>query len=150
MLNKEADTLAEKLLIQWAAWKMYAGQARGWGGVHEHDQIGSKRQVGEHSNPIEAEAIRDQLGEREAVLIDDLLRDHEPNQRRALLYRFCGVPAMQGPHVVWGGYATLETIAAALGISVATAHRRVAKGKADLLLQLNIARRVRSGAAKGC
>jgi len=150
MLTRDADELAENLLIQWAAWKMYAGQARGWGGVHEHDRIGARRGSGDYSNPIEAEAIRDQLGEREAVLIDDLLRDHEPNQRRALLYRFCGVPTMRGPRVEWSGFSTLEVIAPALGISVATAHRRVAKGKADLLLQLNIARRVRSGAAKGC
>jgi hypothetical protein len=150
MLTKEADELAENLLIQWAAWKVGAGQARGWGGVHEHDRIGSVRSIGEHSNPVEAEAIRDQFGEREAVLIDDLLRDHEHNQRRALLYRFCGVPRMEGPRIVWSGFATLEVIAPALGISVSTAHRRIAKGKSDLLLQLNIARRVRAGAAKGC
>ncbi len=150
MLTKAADEQAENLLIQWAAWKVGAGQARGWGGVHEHDRIESKRGVGEHSNPVEAEAIRDQLGEREAVLIDDLLRDHEHNQRRAILYRFCGVPKMAGPRVVWSGYATLEVIAPALGISVATAQRRVVKGKTDLLLQLNIARQMRAGTIKGC
>lgn len=150
MLSKDADTQAENLLVQWAAWKVGAGLARGWGGVHEHDRIGAKRGVGEHSNPIEAEAMRDQFGEREAVLIDDLLREHEPNQRRAILYRFCGVPTMCGPRIVWSGYATLETIAPALGVSVATAHRRVIKGKTELLLQLNIARRIRAGTAKGC
>lgn len=150
MLTKDADELAERLLLQWAAWKVGAGLARGWGGVHEHDRIGSKRQAGEHSNPIEAEAIRDQFGEREAVLIDDLLRDHEPHQRRALLYRFCGVPSMQGPRVIWSGYATFESMALALGISTATAQRRVVKGKAQLMLQLQVARRVRAGIAKGC
>lgn len=149
-ITKAADEQAEKLLIQWAAWKVGAGQARGWGGVHEHDRIGSMRQAGEHGNPIEAEAIRDQLGEREAVLIDDLLRDHDPDQRRAILYRFCGIPKMAGPRVVWSGYATLQAIALSLGISVATAQRRVTKGKTDLLLQLQIARRVRAGTTKGC
>lgn len=149
MLTKDADTLAENLLVQWAAWKVGAGQARGWGGVHEHDSIRSKRGAGEHSNPIEAEAIRDQFGEREAVLIDDLLRDHEPNQRRALLYRFCGVPSMQGPRVVWSGYATLEVVAKALGVSVATVQRRVQTGKLELLVQLKIARDLRAGRVKG-
>lgn len=148
MLTNQADELAERLLLMWAAWKVGAGQARGWGGVHEHDRIGA-RGDGSHSNPIEAEAIRDQLGEREAVLIDDLLRDHDPDQRRALLYRFCGVPTLQGPRVIWSGYSTLRAIADALGISVPTAHRRVLAGKQKLLLQLEVARKIRAGTAKG-
>lgn len=149
MLSHQDDTLAENLLIQWAAWKVGAGQARGWGGVHEHDSIRSKRGIGEHSNPIEAEAIRDQFGEREAVLVDDLLRDQEPHQRRALLYRFCGIPRMDGPRVVWSGFETLEAIAPALGISVATAHRRVRAGKEQLMLQLMVARGLRTGKIRG-
>jgi len=150
MITDEADKQAENLLIQWAAWKVGAGQARGWGGVHEADRIGPRQTGSGHSNPIESEAIRDQMHERESVLIDDLLRDHDPDQRRALLYRFCGVPRIQGPRVVWSGYSTFQVIAVALGISLATAQRRVVKGKADLLLQLQIARRVRAGTAKGC
>lgn len=143
-MNRDTEEMADRILSTWGAWRIGAGAGRGWGGVHEIEG-GAARNLGEHANPIESEAIRDQMGDQESVLVDDLLKQHLPTDRKVVTFRYCGVPKVDGPRIIWPGWSPLPTVAAAVGIKIRAAEAAIDRSRALLMLQLAVARRIRNG-----